>query len=68
MILIARNKKGLKMKTSPDRFEKKEESRQEEQKDPTTRRGWTTPTFERVSLNDALDNPGAGTDFNGRAS
>lgn len=56
------------MKTSPDRFEKKEESRQEEQKDPTTRRGWTTPTFERVSLNDALDNPGAGTDFNGRAS
>lgn len=56
------------MNHAPDKLEPQEELKLEEPTSQFVPRPWVTPTFERVPLNEALDNPGSGSDFNGRAS
>ena len=49
-------------------MEPKEETMSVETPDDLNQEPWIPPTFERVPLNEALDNLGVGGDFNGRAS
>ena len=61
-------KGNRKMNLCPDDSESKVDLKLEERTDQIPLRPWIAPTFERVSLNEALDNLGSGGDFNGRAS
>jgi hypothetical protein len=60
--------KELRMNQPQTKTESQEESNLEEPTSRSAPKPWIVPTFERFPLNEALDNPGAGSDFNGRAS